>query len=203
MTHTSERLVIIAAGVILSASLAFNVSVIIKRRPVFHQTSFAPGERVPVMDVKTVDGRAGSLRIVQETVLYIFSPTCGWCKQDYANLKALHEAGRDRYRFVGLTDTKRSAELTRYLDDQPFPGEVWVVDSDGLAEATADRLSSYPQLLVVDSGGIVTRSWAGALYGDRQRDAEAFWAVSLPGLLILSKPAGGAIPTEPVRGLRR
>jgi hypothetical protein len=85
--------------------------------------------------------------------------------------------------------------MATYLAAHPFPGKVVSIDlaSSKLPPDIQRRFGATPQLLVVDRTGFVRRAWTGALFGDRQTEAEAYFGVRLPGV----KMAGGIAAVTP------
>ena len=170
------------AGV-LAASLSANVALAI-RQPlpsVVREAGVQPGSMFPTLKFTDLDGRAEHLQFDSKTVVYVFSPTCDWCKRDYPNLMAIYGAAGARIPFVALTLTSRPQLLRRYLDGRPFPGRVLVADVAGLDAALMETFGLTPQLLVVDAGGRIQRAWPGALMDQKQRQVEDLFHVRLPG----------------------
>jgi hypothetical protein len=67
----------------------------------------------------TPEGKTQTLRFQEAslpTVLYVFTPQCGWCKKNLPNLHALIDGSRDRYRVVGISLS--SQDLNAYLEKE-------------------------------------------------------------------------------------
>jgi hypothetical protein len=142
-------------------------------------TALQAGERVPALDVKTLSGTAVHLTFDEplSTVLYYFSPTCGWCERNWDNVRAIAAAAPGRYRFIGLSS---SAKVEQFMRDRGLSFEVFTgVSADAMR---AYHLSGTPQTVVVASGGTVIHAWSGA-YTTRQQHAIAdYFHLELPGL---------------------
>jgi hypothetical protein len=131
-----------------------------------------------------LDGRAKSIhfRTALPTVLYYFSPTCGWCERNWENMRALARASNGHFRLVGIaTDTNLASFASeRELDFELLGG----ISSDVKIEL---GLSGTPQMLVVSSQGRISREWTGAFEGRRKRSIEDFFDIELPGVQPASK----------------
>src|SRR4051812_2455743 len=91
---------------LLAASLAGNIY--LARRafgpPPAPIPPLAKGASVPPMPVQALDGRSATISYEDTpTVLYIFSPTCPWCRRNLPNVRKLFADAGTRYRFVGLS----------------------------------------------------------------------------------------------------
>ena len=112
------------------------------------------------------------------TVLYHFSPGCGWCVRNAPNFKALRDQISARYQVVSYTET--TAGLDKFVASTTDPG---VVLTDGRTSIRRSlKLRGTPETIVLDRNGTVVRSWEGAYSGDRQKELEQFFGVHLPGL---------------------
>ena len=64
----------------------------------------------------------GTFDGVLPTVLYYFSPTCGWCERNWDNVRALSAAAPGRYRFIGLSSTPK---IEQFMRDRQLDFEVY------------------------------------------------------------------------------
>jgi hypothetical protein len=174
---------VVGVGVLV-ASLSMNVAFAIKLREPARQTGrpggIQMGDRLPVLNLIRQDGSRHALGFSRPTLLYVFSPTCQWCMRDHANLTAIQKASAGRFDLVAVTLNERS--LPEYLASYPYSGVVGVIRESEVTEQVARDLKVTPQLVVVDTGGSVQETWTGALFDGRQREAELFFDVRLPGL---------------------
>jgi hypothetical protein len=110
-------------------------------------------------------------------VIYLFSTTCRWCEQNWANVMALRTSRGDRFRFIAVAAEAISGEFVqaRQLDLELV---------GGLTKESMDELGPgpTPHTLVVSRDGVVSHEWLGAFTGRTQRQIEALFGVSLPGL---------------------
>jgi len=111
------------------------------------------------------------------TVLYYFSPACGWCERNWANVKSLMERRAADYRFIGVSTSADDAALAvaRGLNLEVVTG------LSGTAMENY-HFSGTPQTVVISSVGRVLKSWDGAFAGRIAREVEAFFDMKLPGL---------------------
>jgi hypothetical protein len=175
------------AGV-LTASLAFNVRLGLNataKPAVLVETGFLVGTHLPDVAVAAPGEPDRPLTLARNTLLYIFSPRCEWSRSDYANLKAIVQASGRNYDVLGLYTKPHVTddEVSKYLANHPFPGKVIAVDLNKtqLPDDIVNRFRSTPQLLVVAPDGLIRRAWSGALFDDRQTEAEGYFGLKLPG----------------------
>jgi Redoxin len=133
------------------------------------------------MDAQRLDGVREQLRYdadARPTLMYVFSPTCGWCKRNHANLKKLIEDAAGAYRIVGLS---LSPDVADYLKDAQLSFPVVYVRPSAEMVATYG-LGTTPQTLVISREGTIIKAWDGAYIGQTKKDVEGFFKITLPGL---------------------
>lgn len=113
------------------------------------------------------------------TVLYYFSPTCGWCERNWANVQALHDAAAGRYRLVAVSADQGLAE---YMRQRKLGVEV--IEGIGENVRTAYAFYGTPHTVVVDAGGVVTHEWRGAYNARIGRQIEELFGLALPGVQV-------------------
>jgi peroxiredoxin len=139
------------------------------------------GEVVPPLEGRGVDGTAARLTYAgagRSTVLYVFSPSCPWCRRNLPNIRQLVAQRGDRYRFVGVSSS--DAGLAAYVVHNGLKFPVYTAIPDAVRRAY--KLGSVPQMLVIDTDGRVVKNWRGAFTGPNENEIEAFFSVELPGL---------------------
>ena len=147
---------------------------------------------MPPMVAKGLDGRSETIAYTgsdRPTVLYIFTPQCGWCTRNMDNLKALLKAKGQDNRFIGLSLSP--VGLTDYVRTH----ELTIPVLTGLSSETisAYKLGGTPQTLVISPEGRVVQNWRGAWTSKQKSDIEAFFHVTLPGIqLTASEPKSEA-----------
>jgi hypothetical protein len=149
------------------------------------QAQVQVGVFVPPIAAKGLDGH--SEKVVygdsdRPTILYIFTPQCGWCTRNMDNLKALLKAKGQENRFIGLSLSP--VGLADYLRIHELTIPV-------LTELSSETVSAYklggtPQTLVISPEGRVLQNWHGAWTKKQQSDIEAFFHVTLPGIQLTS-----------------
>jgi peroxiredoxin len=138
------------------------------------------GTELPPLDLVASDGRPVQLRYAAgglPTVLYYFSPTCGWCERNWRNVAAVERQTKGRYRFVPLSTT---IDVQRIRAAHGIDFEIY----SGLTEEArrAHGLAGTPHTIVVSPAGRVLKAWAGA-YNERvSREIATYLQVDLPGL---------------------
>ena len=175
-----RSLVAFGTTVLLLVSVALNVA-LGRRLQAFMEPedrSTLIGTAVPPLDVRTIDGHAVEIRFDERpTILYYFSPNCGWCERNWTNVQALIASVGQRYRFVGLSTV---ADVSPYMASHHLSFEVY----SGLTLETARlyHLGGTPQTIVVAADGRIQYSWSGAYRSRRQHDVERAFGVVLPGI---------------------
>ncbi len=172
----------------LVASLSLNTWLALRSSPApsqSRQAGLQEGVVLPaVLAVKSIDGQATQvpLRGSVPVLLYVMSPTCGWCARNYDNIVALarHEQIAGKYRLVGLSNHQDAALLRDHLKSYPLPFEVFIIESGD--DVSKFYLDVTPQTATVGPDGIVTNAWVGA-YTERLRgNIETAFGLTLPGL---------------------
>lgn len=144
------------------------------------------GTMVPPITANRLNGHQEVISYLgssQPTVLYVFTPPCTWCARNVDNFKALLGKEGGQYRFIGLSLSGDT--LSEYVakNDLRLP----VYSSLSPETLKTYKLVSTPQTIVISSEGKVLQDWAGAYVGDQQKQIEAFFHVTLPGLKELQK----------------
>jgi hypothetical protein len=176
----------------LSASLSLNVYLGWRVRGLAPRGTTASGiqagSRLPEsLPVLTVDGRHVSLDFndSRTTVLYILSPSCGWCRKNEANIKTVSAAAASRFRFVGLSLV--STNLKEYVAEGHAPFPVFALQSP--EQAAKLGFGSTPTTLIVGPGNRVEKVWLGAYMRGNEKPIEQFFGVRLPGLVEVKASA--------------
>ena len=178
--------------VLLLASVALNIS--LARRVlelganVQHQPSplaaSIVGEHILAMNALTLDDQPEHISFVDSSesarakVLYIYSPTCGWCSKNLENIKKLTALRHTQFDFVGVS---LSAEgLKTYVKSVGFPMQsVYQPSADTVS---ALHLNTTPETIVVDQSGVVRKVWVGAFTEEKCREVEEYFQIA-PGSL--------------------
>ena len=176
-------------------ALSLSANVYLYRRvpgPVHQAGPLKPGEHVPEFSAISPSGSTVDVRFAtQPTILYVFSPTCGWCARNLANAKALARQAGGRFQFfaVALDDT----DLQHYLAENAIDWPVLTRLPDQVR--TAYRFGATPETVVIDKGGVVSHVWLGAFKPRLVDEIGLVLGVRLPGLIDLNAPgearAGG------------
>jgi hypothetical protein len=128
--------------------------------------------------VEITDGGGGSLELTggsKPTVVYVFSPNCGWCSRNHASIVLLAEAAHKDYTFVGLAVS--DAGLQEYLARFPLEFPVHVVSRNAVMSL---RLDSTPETILVGADGGVRKDWHGAYFGRVGADVGSYFKADLP-----------------------
>jgi hypothetical protein len=168
-----------------AASLSLNVYLGWKlQRPAATEAGRAEpvaiGTRIPVLTAKDEAGRDVTIDWAADsrtTVLYVFSPSCQWCRRNLPNIGTLVKEQSFVYRFVGLSLS--DIGLAEFVAQGRLPFPIYRPSQEGRASL---GLGSTPETIVVSRNGTVLKAWLGAYASPRLRDVEGFFRVKLPGL---------------------
>jgi hypothetical protein len=168
----------LALSAVINVALANEVH---RCRSTLARPRLLPGARVPSFTAVSLAGMPFRVEYpsAQPTVLYYFSTTCRWCERNWSNVRTILEAGRGRFRMIGVSS---SMDVEVYLRDRRIVFDVVIT---GLPEvATRDyRFTGTPQTVVVGTDGVVLASWPGAYVAAQASDIERYFGVDLPGLV--------------------
>ncbi len=118
------------------------------------------------------------------TVLYYFSPTCGWCERNWDNVRRLAAQADGRYRVVGIAAEEALGE---FIDQHGLTFEV--VGGVSAEAREALNLNGTPRTVVVSAQGLITHDWTGAFTGAVALEVEDLFGIGLPGLRPLTTAA--------------
>ncbi|NWG14760.1 MAG: TlpA family protein disulfide reductase [Acidobacteria bacterium] len=112
------------------------------------------------------------------TILYVFSPSCPWCRRNVKNIKYIASQLHEQYHFVGLSLSKN--DLKSYAKEFQYTFPLYCEPSG--ETKLAFKIGGTPQTVVISAQGIVLRNWLGAYDGSIRKEIEAYFGVQLPGL---------------------
>jgi peroxiredoxin len=197
LVRLGPRTIVSVTTLVLVASVALNVLLAYRVRDLATGRSaravdyrLKTGTVVPAIEAKRLDGKQSLISYKdakQPTVLYVFTPPCIWCARNMDNFKTLLDQEKGNYRFIGVSLSETG--LAEYVGKNALNIPVY----SGLSPETrrAYKLGSTPQTIVVSADGEVLQDWAGAYVGEQQKQIEAFFHVTLPGLRELPNFVAG------------
>jgi peroxiredoxin len=145
------------------------------------EQSLAAGTVLPPIEAKDLDGHPKTVEYNSSdlpTVLYVFTPPCGWCAKNISNVKTLAEETRGRYRTIGLSLS--STGLREYVNKN---GLEFPIFTDLPPQVVLSyRLGGTPETLLVSNAGKLIREWKGAYTGSTKKEIEEYFKLELPGL---------------------
>ena len=83
------------------------------------------GSQVPPIHARDLEGRDVELKVAQLgklAVIYVFSPTCVWCRRNSQNMGALMEGAGQRFEFIPISLV--SAGVREYWSQAGMSGPV-------------------------------------------------------------------------------
>lgn len=125
----------------------------------------------------------------RQSLLYVVSPDCSWCKRNEGNMAVLIDRVRTTHRIV-LVSTKREGlkEYVVRLRHDWNMSELTCITDFTPETRKAFKLGGTPDLAVLGSDGSVLRSWHGAFVGSTKEEVGAFFGVALPGVSVPQAP---------------
>jgi hypothetical protein len=175
-----------AALLILVAVLASNLMLVKENRDLKRQAIgkgrqyLGAGDLVPTLRGLGLDGRIKAVPYGQEskpTLMFVFSPACGWCKINLPNWQAILDQTSGRYRFVAVSISRE--QTAEYVDRHGLSKASVIVEPEP-RDLLAYKLQLTPQTILVDSSGIVKKNWLGAFGSEERQDIENTLGVRLP-----------------------
>lgn len=141
----------------------------------------AVGASLPPFQAFDLNGKAVTVAYSEDrrpTLLYVFSPSCGWCARNLANIRHLTATVKDDYRIWGISLSSQGLE--KYLREAG-------IDFPVLTQASANSLEAYklggtPQTLVISAEGTLLKNWIGAYVDQVSEDVQQYFGTPLPGL---------------------
>jgi hypothetical protein len=141
------------------------------------------GKEAGVIHAWSTEGRPTNLAINEGSrpaLVYIFSPTCGWCEKNYSNVVSLSKSVAGEYNvFWVTTDTFQHASDYSHTKHCPFP--VYGSVDDGTIRRLG--LGATPETIVVTRENKVSHDWKGAWTASKRDEIEAFFHAKLPDSL--------------------
>jgi hypothetical protein len=173
---------LLLASVVLNLMLARKVKSLNETIEVVkNEQLLKEGAAVPAIAASAVDGSAAIIRfdsVSVPTILYVFTPACGWCTRNLPAAKALAENVKGQYRVVGLSLS--SDGLQMYVGDSGLSFPVYTEISGNTRSAF--HLGGTPDTIVVSSDGKVIKHWQGAYVGLTKKEVESYFNVTLPAV---------------------
>lgn len=188
---------IVAAGTVAASTLFLALQIKHASPPAPAPTQLTAGSVMPALVGRGLNGVGASVTYGSDrrpTVLYVFSPGCAWCRRNMANLHALMQADRDRFRWVGVSLVADGVQpylaANRLAFDQ-------VVANPSPASRAAYHLGPTPDTFVLGPDGRLEKLWPGA-YGRESARASiaSFFGVSLPAWPAPDQAANQTIPQK-------
>lgn len=150
-----------------------------------------PGTTVPPISANRVDGDVAVATISyagtdRPTVLYVLSPTCGWCAKNERSIQQLIAEKGGEYRFIAISLVEQGT--AEYQSAHGLGVPLYTGLSEDMKNAY--KMGGTPQTIVVSTEGVVVANWNGAYLGKRKEDIEDFFEVDLPEIKLERGPPG-------------
>jgi AhpC/TSA family len=116
---------------------------------------------------------------IRPMVIYVYRPTCGWCRKNLDNIKELTRqlAETNRVELIGMSLERDGLLDYLHRSELRFPSYTSIP-----AEFSEKyHLGDTPETILIKNGKIVN-DWHGAYSDALKHDVESTLNVSLPGL---------------------
>jgi len=130
--------------------------------------------------------RSGPRRL--PTVVYVFTPSCVWCKRNLDNALNVEQAAKQKFDFISLSLTKDG--LHDYVSQPSHLQNVVYLDPKEPLSGPSSIFDGTPETIVIDTDGRIVKVWYGAFTGSTKSDVEEYFKITLPGLKDVSGPGG-------------
>jgi len=139
------------------------------------------GRAVPDITGESPEGISTEINfpdIKRPTILYVFTPTCIWCKRNFNNMMVLRHGVENQYAFIGISLTQDGIReyVAQHAIDYP------VVSRIPEATKVIYRMGGTPSTIVVSADRKVLQVWTGAYSGPLKKEIEQYFKIQLPGL---------------------
>lgn len=127
------------------------------------------GTKLADIQAQDLEGKIRTVRYSDSsvpTLLYVFSPSCGWCYRNLENVRLMSQDARGRYRMVGLSLSDKG--LPEYIKDHRIDFPVYVPSEQIRRDY---RLGGTPETLLVAADGRVTKIWTGAYQAELKKES--------------------------------
>jgi hypothetical protein len=195
VTLNSRRYPVFAALLLLATSTTINVLQAERIKEL--NASAVPVTPLVGVSVRSLSGfsideqkREVDLAAGTPTVVYLFSPTCGWCDVNWPNVETLAKASAGYYRVVAVT-TRRG--LREYVQTRRLQVDVLEGLDDNSQQAFGAGFT--PRTIIVAADGQITHDFRGAYTPRIERQIENVFGVLLPGV-TLPRGANGTAATR-------
>jgi hypothetical protein len=137
------------------------------------------GAQLADLQLATIDGVTSTTDFSHNSLpilVYVLSPTCGWCARNRPDIDFLASQLKGRYRVIGISTT--ATGLSEYVSENASPFPIFYVKSR--SPHSTITLSGTPETLVFSKEGQFVRGWSGAYIGDTKIQVSGYFGVKLP-----------------------
>ena len=138
------------------------------------------GDLVPTLRGLDLDGKIKTVSYGHEdkaTLVFVFSPACGWCKINLPNWQAILDQASGRYRLVAVSISRE--QTAEYVDKYGLSKASVIVEPEP-RDLLTYKFQLTPQTILVDPSGTVKKNWLGAFGSEEREDIENTLGVRLP-----------------------
>lgn len=115
----------------------------------------------------------------KSTVVYLFTPTCAWCKRNLEAMRTLANSA-STYRFIAISLDE--AGVKDYIAANHLTMPVYIATDTASKRQLGAR--GTPSTLVVSPQGIVAHYWRGVYYGKTAEEIQKAFGVRLPAVAL-------------------
>ncbi|HQU90736.1 MAG TPA: TlpA disulfide reductase family protein [Pyrinomonadaceae bacterium] len=146
------------------------------------ESSLQIGETVRELEALTVLGEQTRISLAdgQQSLVYIFSPSCGWCQRNLKNVEALYRQKSEDYRFIGISVTADGLE--EFMEREKW--NFTVIRDVSSSTRNSLKMGGTPYTVVLDGKGQIVKVWRGAYMQEIKGEIEDFFDIRLPGIPV-------------------
>ena len=111
------------------------------------------------------------------TIVYLFSPECGFCRKNEKKMAALVSNVSGKYRVLGVS--LATDRLDEFLHEAGIHFPVYTNLEPEVAKAY--KAGATPQTFVIGRDGRLRAMWTGAFTGDNEKSVGTYFKFHLPG----------------------
>lgn len=166
ITKDRSQVVLVGVSIILLASNIFLIVQNTELKNAVEQSRLLiteEGYSFSDLNIKGLDGSDETINLADgelKTLLFIFSPACNYCVQQYPSWKELYgNLDRNRWRVLAITSDDNYDKIKDHLKEYALNNiKVGIASNTEMRKA---RMIFTPMTLVVNTDGKVQKVWPG------------------------------------------
>lgn len=164
------------ATAVLCLSFGMNVLLTVQLKKVRAQTTRQDpliGLAVSSFEAQDLRGKHVTVNLSRksDTVVYVFTPSCGWCARNISRILSLSQKVSGKYDLIGISLSAN--DLPEYIVENRLTFPVYTsLDSQVVLKL---RLGITPQTMVISHEGRIIKNWVGAYVGPIEKEISSYF----------------------------